>query len=438
MLMKNCKILTALLFAILYSVPSFSQSGANTSYSPYSIFAIGDLYPNGTTRDRAMGGVGVAGRDPRYINVTNPAAISARDTLSVMFDLGMVADNKLYQQNDLKSANNTVNLNNFAVSFPIYKSTAVLFGVSPYSSVGYDYSYNMSDPEILASTGFINYTAKGTGGIYQMYAGVGTSFFKRLAIGAEAVFHFGSINKQSYMGFSQGGYRAIKSGYDMKLKAMAGKFGIQYELPLGGTYMTVGATYKTAGKLRGFVEDYKLASLGGLVDTVYHRTDTLAQVGKVALSDEIAVGVSFRKPEKWAAEVNYTMSGWGASGFDSAPGFANEGALTFSTRNTKSVRAGFEYIPNRNDIRYYLRQCAYRCGVYYDQSYYKLDGNTIDSYGITLGVTLPVVRYYNGISLGVDVGRRGSRLENMTKETYASFVIGINIHDLWFIKPRYE
>lgn len=438
MLKRSIKILTIILFTFLFTIPSFSQDGAHVTYSPYSIFGIGNLYPTGTTRDRAMGGVGIAGRDPRYINVTNPAAISARDTLSVMFDLGAVSDNRIYQQGDMKSANNTFNINNFAVSFPIYKKTSFLFGIAPYSSVGYDYSYNVSDPEILATTGFVNYSASGNGGIYQLFAGAGTSFFDRLSIGAEAIFYFGSITKESYMGFAESSYRAIKSGYDMKLSGVAGKFGIQYEQPIGETYMTVGATYKTSNKLKGYVEDYKLASMAGMVDTVYHRVDTLAQLRNVALADEIGVGISFRKPEKWSAEFNYTRSDWTSSGFDTAAGFANIGTSTFSTKTSQTFRAGFEYIPNRNDIRYYLRQCAYRCGVYYDKSYYKLNGNNVDSYGITLGVTLPVVRYYNGVSLGVDVGRRGSRTGNMTMETYASFVVGFNIHDLWFIKPRYE
>ena len=91
-----------------------AQDGAGLTYSPYSVFGIGDLYPQGTTRERAMGGVGIAGRDPRYINLMNPAAISARDTLSFVFDAGMVADNRVFRQGDLKSANNTLNINNFS------------------------------------------------------------------------------------------------------------------------------------------------------------------------------------------------------------------------------------------------------------------------------------------------------------------------------------
>ena len=123
---------------------------------------------------------------------------------------------------------------------------------------------------------------------------------------------------------------------------------------------------------------------------------------------------------------------------DKAPGFATVGTSAFSSSVSQSFRAGFEIVPNRNDIRYYLRRCAYRAGVYYDQSYYRLDGNDVNAVGITLGVTLPVFKWYNGISLGVDLGQRGNKNNGMIRERYAMFVVGFNIHDIWFRKHEYN
>ena len=105
---------------------------------------------------------------------------------------------------------------------------------------------------------------------------------------------------------------------------------------------------------------------------------------------------------------------------------------------SQSFRAGFEFIPNRNDIRYYFKRCAYRGGVYYDKSYYKLDGNSVDSMGLTLGMTLPVVGLNNGLTFGVDIGQRASTRNNMIRERYAKIMVSFNIHDLWFIKNQYR
>jgi methylmalonyl-CoA mutase cobalamin-binding subunit len=157
-----------------------------------------------------------------------------------------------------------------------------------------------------------------------------------------------------------------------------------------------------------------------------------------SFADEIGVGISVKGGDKWHAEFNYLKSGWGNSGLDKAEGFAASGVYKFSTTASQSFRVGFEFVPNRNDIRYYMKRCAYRVGAYYDQAYYKLDGNNINSMGVTLGMTLPVFRWYNGLTVGVDFGQKASMREGMVRERYAKLAIGFNIHDIWFQKPRYN
>ena len=176
----------------------------------------------------------------------------------------------------------------------------------------------------------------------------------------------------------------------------------------------------------------------GLKRALKYNVDTLARSG-VRFGDELGVGIAVKGGEKWTAEFNYLRSDWRNSGFDRTEGFAVSGGSVFSSTVSQSFRAGFEFVPNRNDIRYYLRRCSYRAGVYYDQAYYKFDGNNVNSMGITLGITLPVFRWYNGITLGVDIGQRAStKNPDMIRERYANFVIGFNIHDIWFRKVQYQ
>lgn len=435
---KIIKVLTSVAFALLSVLPSMAQDGAAGAYSPYSVFGIGDLYRQGNAYGKTMGGTGIAGRDRRYINLLNPASVTARDTLSVMFDMGLYLDNRVFRQNDLRSVNNTFNINNFSVSFPIKGKTAMMFSLSPYSNVGYDYSYSMNAPVLIAQTGYVNYNATGTGSIYQLSGAIGTQLFKRLSIGVEGIYYFGNLDKDCVMSTASTSHRALQNGYTLQLNAFAGKIGVQYEQPVGGLNMTIGATYKTSARLKGYVTDYKYASISGLVDTLYHKVDTLSKGPGVKMAGEIGVGVSIRRSDRWSAEINYTYSDWTGSGMGTYTGFANNGKSNFSTTYSQNLRAGFEIIPNRNDIRYYMRTCSYRGGLYYERAYYKLDGNTVNSYGITLGMTFPVFRFYNGITVGMDLGQRGSTRGNMTKENYIRFSLGINIHDLWFIKPRYE
>ena len=160
-------------------------------------------------------------------------------------------------------------------------------------------------------------------------------------------------------------------------------------------------------------------------------------------ADELGLGISFKGGEKWSAEFNYLRSDWRNTGIDRVPGFAVSGTSVMKSTVSDSYRAGFEITPNRNDIRSYFRRCSYRAGLYYDKSYYKMDGNTVNSMGLTLGMTLPIENdnsygKHSGISIGVDLGQKASARNNMIRERYVMFVIGFNIHDLWFIKNQYN
>lgn len=424
---------------LIISVCVSAQDGTYGAYSPYSIYGIGDISKEGTAFNKSMGGVGVATRNRRFINYLNPAAVTARDSLSFMADFGLSQSNNVYKQGDLRSAHNTFNIYNFVMSFPIYRSSAFMVGITPFSDTGYDFSSIETDPNIIGQTGNISYDSYGTGSVYKVFAGAGVTLWKRLSLGAEAIYYFGNLDKVTNMDYSNSSYRSVNSGNDLMIRGTTGKFGLQYEQKLGGDVsMIIGATYRLSTSMKGNSINYRYAKQDSVTDTLKYQEGDLRKAG-LKFADELGVGISVKGGEKWTAEFNYFRSDWRNSGFDSNSGFSvksdNE---TFTSTVSQSFRAGFEIVPNRNDIRYYLRKCAYRAGVYYDQSYYKLNGNNVNSMGITLGVTLPVFRLYNGLTLGVDLGQRASTRNNMIRERYATFMIGFNIHDIWFQKIQYK
>ena len=423
---------------LIISICSSAQSGTYGAYSPYSIYGIGEISKQGTAYNKSMGGVGIASRNKRYINYLNPAAVTARDSLSFMADFGISNKNTVFSQNDVKSAKNTFNVYDFVMSFPIYKSSAFMVGITPFSDVGYDFSSVEKNPDIIGNTGNVTYDSYGTGSVYQIFASAGATFWKRLSVGAEMLFLFGNIDKVTNMNFEDASYRSLNSGHDLTVRGITGKFGLQYEQKVASNVsVTLGATYRLKTNMRGYSTDYKYAVQSSVTDTLRYNVGVLKDEG-LKFGDELGIGISVKGGEKWSAEFDYLRSDWSDSKMETAPGFASVGKSSFTSSVSQSFRAGFEIVPNRNDIRYYLRRCAYRAGVYYDQSYYRLDGRDVNTIGVTLGVTLPVFRWYNGISLGVDMGQRGNKNDGMIRERYAMFVIGFNIHDIWFQKMQYN
>jgi len=440
------RILSKILVAVavmLASVSGFAQSFG--SYTPYSIYGIGDIAQPGTSYSKSMGSVGIAGRNNHFINVINPAAVTARDSLSLMMDFSMYLDNKIFKQDDMKSASNTANIGACVVSFPIWKSSAMMIGVMPYSSTGYGYYFNYQDPEVISKSGNVTYSATGQGAIYQVFAAAGATFWKKLSVGAEGIYYFGQTSKDYYQTFTDESYNSVNNGFDMSLGAFSGKFGLQFEQSIGkkGT-ICVGATYTLGANLKGYVEEYKYASGSAAIDTLKYVVDTLANnPGRVKMAGEWGVGIAYRYADKFSIEVDYTRSDWRSSGFSDVRGFKvnsspSSEAAYFTPGISESIRLGMEYTPNRNDVRYYMKRVSYRVGAYYKKDYFKVDGHDIYSAGITLGATLPVFRWYNGISVGMELGQRGSMKNSLIRERYINFTLGVNLFDIWFQKPKYE
>ena len=113
------RIEKALLLAVflIIGVSVSAQEGAYGAYSPYSVFGLGELEKEGNAYNKSMGGTGIATRNRRFINYTNPAAVTARDSLSFMADFGLEQKNTVYAQGDLRSANNTFNIHNFDIVY---------------------------------------------------------------------------------------------------------------------------------------------------------------------------------------------------------------------------------------------------------------------------------------------------------------------------------
>ncbi len=441
MLKGTNRYIIALLALVLLSVPTRAQDEAYGAFSPYSMYGIGDVTKSGTAYNRSMGGVGVATRDKRNINILNPASVTERDPQSFMLDFSIAQGNRYYKQGDMKSSNNTFNLNSIALSFPVWKSFSMYAGFSPFSDIGYKITAWETDPYIVSKTGAILNTVQGYGGLSKVYIGGGFSPFKGFSIGGEGQYIFGSLHKDNTFTMSDASYRSISSGYTLSLNSFKGKFGVQYSFPVSNkASMVLGATYELGADLRGSVDRFEIQTISSINDSTPSprtMTEKLSK-GKVRLASEIGLGLALKGGDKWTAEVNYFRSDWTSTGMDKVAGFANVGNAVFSASQAQSVRAGMSFVPNRNDVRYYRKTITYRAGTYWDQAYCNINGKNLYAFGLTFGATLPVFQLYNGLTVGFDVGQRSATGGGLVRERYFNINIGLNVHDIWFIKQRYE
>lgn len=441
--MRRIGILKVLLCVSVGVVSVFSakadDNGAYSGYAPYSIYGVGDLFNGGSAYNQTMGGVGIASRNNRFINSLNPAAVTARDSLAFMSDFSVYQNNKLFKQGSARSANNVFNINDFIISFPLFPKTAMMIGITPYSSTGYNFNHYETNNGVLGTIGNVNHSYAGQGSMYQIFATGGINLFKNLNLGVEYIHYMGNLERSYTQTMSDAAALGVTKTSEMILSANTAKLGLQYEQKFSNKFrMVFGATYKFDARLNGYVNN----SITSGQATISSSADTLANYSTpLRLGNEIGVGVAMVYNRKFRAEFDYTLTDWSNSGFESQNGFSVNGAggtPIFSSSRGESFRVGVEYIPRPNDVRYYKNIIAYRAGAYYTKDYYRVNGQRVYARGVTLGATLPVFQWYNGITLGVDFGQRGSLQNNLVRETYVNFSIGINLFDIWFQQYRYE
>ena len=88
MIRKIEKLIILAVFLVV-SICVSAQDGTYGAYSPYSVYGIGDISKEGTAYNKTKGGTGIATRNRKFINYLNPAAVTARDSLSFMADFGL-------------------------------------------------------------------------------------------------------------------------------------------------------------------------------------------------------------------------------------------------------------------------------------------------------------------------------------------------------------
>ena len=402
------------------------------TFNPYSLFGIGDLSGQGSALTKGMGGIGIGVRDAKYINWLNPAAVSERDSLSFMLNFGLEQKNVLLESGDHRSAYNGFNVHHLVLSLPLYKKMTVYAGVSPFSDVGYKVQRTETDPEIINTAGDIKYQKYGNGGITRLFAGVSVPLFRDLSLGAEGVYYFGTIDRFSNILFTTNSeFRQINTGTDHVLGGISAKVGLQYNIKFGGqSSLTLGATYSPKSRLTGDVTRFATAvNATGTLDTASFNVTA----ANIEIPSEIGAGITLRKRDKWMIGADYIMQDWSNSNFGTAPG------VNYSPAVSHIVRAGFEYIPNSFDVRYYMKRVTYRGGVYYEKSYLSLNGQQVNNIGITFGMNLPIYILYNSLGVAINVGQRGSLNSSPVRERYVMFVINFNLFDnTWFRKVRYD
>jgi len=424
------KHITKLLAILAFVTISGQISAQNRISSPYSRFGIGDLLSNNGVFNMAMGGISYGVYSPYFVNNSNPASYVAFDSLSFIFDVGAFAKLSTLSNQNISQKANFASLGNLKFGFPVTKWWKSSFGLQPYSMTG----YSMLDSQVDANQGNVNFLYEGDGGISQFYFGSNYSLTRNLSVGFNLSYLFGTLNKSSRSEFPDSllklNYNVLNSAkvHDVYLdyglffhKQLAS--GLQYNAGLVfSTNSNISATENRLGYT------YFIGSTGVelIRDTVLNEPEVK---GNILLPANAGFGFSLGKTDKWMAGADIQWQQWEKFKYF---------GVSDSLKNSLRISVGGSYTPSITTVSGYWQRITYRAGLKYSSSYLELRGKNIDEFGISLGVGLPLPRTRSTINLAAEFGTRGTTSNNLIKDNYVKFTLGLSIFERWFIIRKYD
>jgi hypothetical protein len=425
---RSVSILAGLLFLPFLL---FAQFNNNTS-SPYSRYGLGDLQPYSFGRTSAMGGASLASRNKQQINMANPASYSSVDSLAFMFEFGIFGKFSNFS-NDITSRNvNDINFRYFAMNFQITNWLGTSLGLTPYSDVG----YNVEVQEEVPNAGNVINRYFGEGSLSKAYIGFGAEPVKNISVGANINYLFGMLNRNSETIFLSGGnFYNNQKNESLRLRDFSLSFGAQALIPLNETNSITLAAIFESPKHTGFYSDIRSKYVTipqGSSSITDAKRDTISLENQISVEFPLTYGFGFSYAKENILEINadYYHQKWSDANLPGSSG----GLFT----DLNKFAFGAEWIPNRFSIRSYLSRIAYRAGAKYEKSYLVLGGQQINDLGISFGIGLPVYRSSSTINISAEIGRRGTKENNLVLENYAKLNLSVNLYDLWFIQRRFD
>ena len=427
------KIFAAMSIALL-ATPALAQSGTN---SPYSQYGIGVLSDQGNSFNRGMNGVGLGLRPHNQINYLNPASYSAVDSLTFVFDAGLSLQLTNFKEGNVSKNAKNANFEYAVGGFRAARNVGVAFGLLPVSNVGYNFSNTGSvlRTDDASTTTYTN-TYSGTGGLHEVFLGVGWSPFKGFSMGVNGGYIWGEIERNVTNSYSDGYAKSLKKTRYCTFTNYKLDFGVQYQHELNDKdVLTVGATYGLGHSLHA---DPTLSVISASSQTAVYDTVRYVADDGIDFPAQIAAGVAYTHGTKWTVGVDYTLQQWADAKFPQDNGNSYVGK-TGQFNDLHKVNAGLEYCQN-TEGRSFFSRIRYRLGAGYSTPYIKVGSKDGPSQlSVSAGVGIPIVNAYNNRSmLNVSAQWVRNDASGLIKENSFRINIGFTFNERWFAKWKFD
>lgn len=408
------------LASILLSLTSWAQD--NTA-SPYSYFGLGEVKFKGTEEAKAMGGISIVA-DSTQLNLINPAYYSKLRYTT--FAVGGTNSFTNFYTNSESDKSQRTSLDYLLIAIPKQKF-GITIGLMPFSTVGFKLKSSEinSIDQTLREKKFL-----GNGNINRVLFGTSYKINSKFSVGFDINYNFGKIKTETVEFVEdpviQLGSRERNTSI---VKGFSSSFGVTYEGKINNKLTLYSSlTFSPESKLysentRNIATIVYGSSGNELID---EEQDVDVQNNYIAIPTKLSIGSGIGVKNKWLIATEITLQQ--TSKLENR--FKDE--LNGDFKNATKIALGGFFIPKYNSFSSYFSRITYRAGLRYENTGLVLKNESINDYGMTFGLGLPVG--LSKINIGFELGKKGTTTQNLIQENYFNLNIGLSLSDLWFRK----
>ena len=424
---------------IVFSTTAIAQQSTS---SPYSFYGLGSLKFKGTVENQSMGGISVYS-DSIHVNLRNPASYAGsnlsfynNESRPIKFSIGTTFSNTKIETSSASDKYGNFSIDYLALALPINKF-GFGFGIIPYSSVGYSLqSRNENDD--------LTFRYRGDGGINRVFLGFGYQLLKGLKVGVDTHYNFGNITNTSIaFGYNDQGEMLQYQSRDDRRSDLGGfsfNFGVILDQKISESLdLTASFTYTPQSEISSKNKNQfsTIAIDANQVEFVQSTYEIDLQAinldnTNLVLPSKISFGAGIGKPRKWFLGFDYTLLE--ASEFSNR--FVEIENSTFE--DASSVSIGGFFIPKYDSFSSYWKRIVFRTGARFENTGLVVNNESIDEFGISFGLGLPVGRLFSNANIGFEWGRRGTTNANLVEENFYNINLSLSLNERWFEKRKFN
>ena len=404
------------IFLILATAITNVVLSQNNTSSPYSLFGIGSENKTTTGSLAGLGNTGIANDSPLQINLTNPASLGNIVKKSFLYEFGVNYTSSEIK-NSLTSENaKNGNISHVAIAFPIKHNWGLSIGLLPQTKVGYDITI---DSNVLGTEEELSINTNGEGGINNFYIATGIKLNKKLNLGLEASFLFGTISEtQRYTSNS-----TFLISEDNNYLGFNLKTGFQYAFfNKKNQKTTIGGTLQIPVTFSGSqIRSSSAETDAGTIIIVENEVEN--DIQDIDLPIASGLGITSNIYKDFTASLDYKKLLWANT---------DQAIETEQYSNQDIYAFGLEYAPSKRKLKY-LNRLKYRFGFNYNSGFLTISDKKINSYFVSLGAGIPLGKTSrNLMNLSYSYGREGTTQNDLIQENFHKITLNLSFIGKWF------